>query len=103
MRGVPSRGRLPAISPANHRGFINLVEGQIAPGVESFHVERKIACVARIGRISDVESPAPVLDPAESFAEVEELRRLFVSWTGDPDAPIAKTVQIRRQARATQS
>ncbi len=55
-------------------------------------MERQIACVARIARLSEHVEPVSQLSPAESFAEVEQLRRMFPSWTGDPDLPMVKVV-----------
>jgi hypothetical protein len=40
-------------------------------------VERQIDCVARIARLSEHVEPVSQLSPAESFAEVEQLRRMF--------------------------
>lgn len=65
-------------------------------------MERQIACVARIARLSEHVEPVRLLSPAESFAEVEQLRRMFPSWTGDPDEPMVKVVvRVGRLSDAT--
>lgn len=55
-------------------------------------MERQIARVARVSRLSELQEPPQLLSPAEAFAEVEQLRRMFPSWTGDPDQPMVKKV-----------
>ncbi len=56
---------------------------------------RRIAKVVTIRKISEPE-PLTRYTPQEAIAEVEELRRMFVTRFGDPDAPIAKVVIKRR-------
>jgi hypothetical protein len=70
--------------------------------VEALQVERQIECVARVLRLSELDEVPRVLSPAESFAEVEQLRRMFPAWTGDPDQPMAKVVvKVSRLSDAT--
>ena len=61
--------------------------------------DRGIARVVTIRRISEPE-PIKRYTPQEAVAEVEELRRIFVSRFGDPDIPIAKVVVKRRRVVA---
>lgn len=65
---------------------------------EKPNLERKIARVVTIRKISDPE-PIKRYTPQEAIAEVEELRRMFVSRFGDPDSPIAKVVIKRRRGQ----
>lgn len=58
--------------------------------------DRKIAKVVTIRKMSEPE-PIKRYTPQEAIAEVEELRRMFVTRFGDPDTPIAKVVIKRRQ------
>ena len=46
--------------------------------------------------------PEPIkrYTPQEAVAELEELRRMFVTKFGDPDAPIAKVVIKRRHEQS---
>ena len=60
--------------------------------------ERRIEKVVTIRKMDDPE-PIKRYTPAEAIAELEELRRMFVSKFGDPDAPIAKVVLKRRHAQ----
>lgn len=57
--------------------------------------------LARVATIRRMSEPDPVkrYTPQEAIAEVEELRRMFVARFGDPDAPIAKVVMIRRHGQ----
>lgn len=55
-------------------------------------MERQIACVARVSRLSDAPEALTILRPEDSIAEVEQLRRMFPTWTGDPDQPMVKLV-----------
>ncbi len=60
--------------------------------------ERGIAKVVTIRKIGEPET-LKRYTPQEAIAELEELRRMFVSKFGDPDAPIAKVVLKRRHAQ----
>ncbi len=59
------------------------------------NAENGIARVVTIRRIGDPE-PIKRYTPQEAIAEVEELRRMFISKFGDPDAPMARVVTKRR-------
>lgn len=56
---------------------------------------RALARVVTIRRMNERE-PIKRYSPQEALAEVEELRRMFVTQFGDPDTPIAKVVIKRR-------
>ncbi len=57
--------------------------------------------IARVITIRRMSEPEPIkrYTPQEAIAEVEELRRMFVTRFGDPDAPIAKVVIKRRHVQ----
>lgn len=63
---------------------------------------RAIAPVVRIARLGEIDERAEALaywaqQPIEArIAEVEELRRLWIEMTGDPDQPMERVVHKRR-------
>lgn len=58
--------------------------------------------IARVVTIRRMGEPEPIkrYTPQEAVAELEELRRMFVTKFGDPDAPIAKVVIKRRHEQS---
>jgi hypothetical protein len=64
--------------------------------------KRTIAATVRKIRLADLDEVAErraywsTRTAAERIAEVESLRRLWISVTGDPDQPIARCVHKRR-------
>lgn len=63
---------------------------------------RAIAPVVRKRRLDDVDEDAErraywaTRTIEERLLEVEQIRRMWIEQTGDPDAPIARVVQRRR-------
>lgn len=63
---------------------------------------RAIAAVVRKRRLDDVDEDAErraywaTRTIEERLAEVEQIRRMWIEQTGDPDAPIARVVQRRK-------
>lgn len=61
-------------------------------------MERQIAATVTIVKLGNEVHPAslPPLSPKESWAEVEDIRRVWIDLTGDPDQPILKLVRKRK-------
>jgi hypothetical protein len=63
---------------------------------------RAIAAVVRKSKLGEIDENAErraywrTRSIEERFAEVEELRRMWIEITGDPDRPIARVVHKRR-------
>ena len=65
-------------------------------------IPRSISMVVRKVRLDQLDEQAERRahwqrqSPADRFAEVESLRRLWIEVTGDPDVPMVRAVHRRR-------
>jgi len=65
-------------------------------------VAREIEIVVFKRKLSEETYVPLARTPQQSFAEVEQLRRMFLALTGDPDAPMVREVRKRRLSDGAQ-